>query len=179
MTLAWSVTGSAAIVVTPSLSSLPSGDVPSTGQATIAPRATTRVELHVTRFLGHPTTSIQEIQVHRADDAPKPLTVSLADADAGPGCSDGKLWATDHAKRFADNLRVSTVSVHPGDSRTYELLHAGVHATVGPGVVATQFAGLPVTGDWTLTTPLGTGEACGTPALPHNLVADVFLQCVP
>lgn len=179
VTLAWSVTGSASVAVTPSSSGLPNGDVPSTGQATITPTATTRVELHVSRFLGNPTTSIQEIQVHQVDDAPKPLTVSLADADAGPGCADGKVWATDHAKRFALNLRVATVTVHPGDSRTYELAHAGVHATIGPGVIATQFAGQPVTGDWTLTTPLGAGEACGTPALPHSLVADVFLQCVP
>jgi hypothetical protein len=175
--LSWSVTGSAAITVSPPIAGAPNGAVEASGQATIAPTANTRVELHVTRFLGAPTASIQDIDVKTASDAPEPLTASLADASAG--CGDGKVWATVHAQRFSPDVKVATVASHAGDDRTYDVQHAGRNAKVTPGAPTASLAGSALVGDWVLTSPLRPGETCGTPTLPRSLVVDVFTQCVP
>ena len=175
--LAWRVTGSGTMKSVPPLASLPDGPVDDQGQVTVAPMASTSVELHVTRFLGHPTSSTQELRVLGASPTPEPMAVSLADPSAG--CGNGNVWATVHAQRFSNDLKVATASSHAGDGRTYTVAHAGVQATVSPGALSTQFAGLPILGDWVLTSPLAAGEVCGTPTLPRSLVVDVFTQCVP
>src|SRR5438552_2071374 len=59
--LTWNVVGSATMAVDPPLPEAPSGHVPSTGEAVIRPQTRTRVELHATRALGHPTSSVKEI----------------------------------------------------------------------------------------------------------------------
>jgi hypothetical protein len=175
--IGWRVTGSGTMKSVPPVASLPDGPVDDEGQATVTPTMTTNVELHVTRFLGHPTSSTQELRVLGGSPTPEPLTVSLADPSAG--CGDGKVWATVHPQHLSNDLKVATVSSHPGDSRTYDVAHAGVHAAVSPGTGATQFAGMPIMGDWVLTSPLAARESCGTPTLPRSLVVDVFTQCVP
>jgi hypothetical protein len=175
--IAWSVTGSGTMKSVPPLASLPDGPVNDEGHATVAPTTTTDVELHVTRFLGHETSSTQELRVLGAASTPEPLTVSLADSSAG--CGGGKVWATVHPQHFSNDLKVATVSSHAGDGRTYDVAHAGIHATVSPGTTATQFAGSPIMGDWMLTSSLAGGESCGTPTLPRNLVVDVVTQCAP
>jgi hypothetical protein len=139
--------------------------------------ASTSVELHVTRFLGHPTSSTQKLRVLGPSATPEPLTVSLADPSSN--CRDGKVWATVHPQRFSADLKVATVASHAGEGRTYSIAHAGVQGTVSPGTPSMKFAGLPIMGDWVLTSPLAPGEVCGTPTLPRSLVVDVFTQCVP
>ena len=175
--IAWRVTGSATVTSKPPLAALPDGPVDEQGHVTVAPTTTTNIELSVTRRLGRPTASTQELAVRGASSAPEPLAVSLADPSAG--CGDGKVWATVHARRFSRTLAAAAVSSHAGDGRTYDVTHAGVTATVSPGVTARQFAGMAILGDWVLTSPLAAGEACGTPTLPRSLVVDVFTQCVP
>jgi hypothetical protein len=175
--LVWRVTGSGSMKSTPPLAALPDGPVSDEGQATVAPTTTTSIVLQVARFLGHPTSSTQELRVLGPSTTPEPLTVSLADSSAG--CGDGKVWATVHPQRFSNDLKVATVSPHTGDNRTYDVAHGGVHATVSPGTIATQFAGMPIMGDWTLTSPLAPGESCGTPTLPRSLIVDAFTQCTP
>lgn len=161
----------------PPLASLPDGPVPDEGHATVAPIATTTIDLHVTRFLGQPTGSTQELRVLGPSPTPEPLTVSLADPSSG--CRDGRVWATVHPQHFSPDLKVATVASHAGEGRTYGVAHAGVQGTVSPGAPSTQFAGLPIMGDWVLTSPLAAGEVCDTPTLPRSLVVDVFTQCVP
>ena len=173
----WSVVGSASVVVTPPSAGLPDGPVDSTGSATIAPATTTDVALHVTRPLGKPTTRTQKIEVRISSDQPEVLVASLGDRDAGPGCADGKVWATVHARRFAPEVKVANVATHAGDNRIYDVQHAGRRDTVAPGLVSTGFATTPIAGDWLLTAPLAGGQTCAT--APHNLVIDVFTQCVP
>ena len=175
--LSWRVSGNANVSARPPLAALPDGAVSSEGQATIAPKATTVVELHVTRWLGKPTSSLQTINVDQSNATPKPLTVSIGDPSAK--CGAEGVSATVHPKRFSDDIKVATVAAHSGDPRSYDVEHRGVHARVAPGQSSTAFAGTPITGDWVLTSPLQPGEACGTPTLPHNLVVDVFTQCVP
>ncbi len=175
--LAWRVTGSGSMKSTPPLASFPDGPVDDEGQATVAPVATTTIVLHVTRFLGHATSSPQELRMLGPSTTPEPLSVSLADSSAG--CRDGKVWATVHPQRFSNDLKVATVAPHAEDGRTYDVAHGGVHATVRPGTIATAFAGMPIVGDWILTSTLAPGEACGTPTLPRSLNVDVFAQCSP
>ncbi len=175
--LQWNVVGSANVTVTPPSSGLPDGPVESEGHATITPKTTTLVALHVTRTLGSPTTSTQEIEVTTATEKPEVLTASMGDAKASPGCSGGKVWATVHAQHFAANMNVATMSAHPGDRRIYEVQHAGLHATVAPEASTAAFAGVPIEGDWVLTTPLSNGQTCAT--VPRNLVIDVITQCRP
>ena len=183
VTLAWQVTGDATVKVTPPQVSLPDGKVDSQGTGFIEPTQTTTVELHATRCLGNPTSSIQTIRVIPPDPVPKNLVVSIGDAAASPTCTDGRVSATIHPKNFDPGLTVAMVSEHNGDARTYQVTHAGVSGTVGPGAASPAFSGKPVLGDWTLTSPLTGQESCGTdssPAvLPHNLMLDVFIECRP
>ena len=72
--LRWSVVGSPRIAVAPPSATLPDGPVSKAGHATIAPSTNTRVELHVTRAFGNPTTSVQEVLVTTATT--EPLTAS-------------------------------------------------------------------------------------------------------
>jgi hypothetical protein len=179
VTLSWRVVGSATMTADPALPGMPEGHVADEGRASIAPRTSTRIALHVTRPLGKPTSSIQEIDVSGSAPTVEPLTASLADDEAAPGCDAGSVWATVHPKRFTQDITVATVRSHPGDGRTYRVRHAGVEATVAPGIVVHEFAGRPLLGDWVLTSPLAPGETCGTPTLPRSLVVDVLTQCVP
>jgi hypothetical protein len=149
----------------------------------IAPMETTTVELDATRCFGNPTSSIQTIHVVPPEAVPKNLAASIGDPATSAGCSDGKVWATIHPKNFAPELKVAMVSEHAGDSRSYEIKHAGVVGTVGPGTPSSAFASTLVLGDWLLTSPLSGQETCGSatvPAvLPRNLLVDVFIQCQP
>jgi hypothetical protein len=173
--LSWKVTGTATMTSTPPVAGLPDGPVSAQGEAAIAPQVTTSVQLHVTRFLGNPTSSVQQIDVLQSPQTPEPLTVSLADPSAG--CGNGKVWATVHAKAFSNSVKVATVGVRPNDQRTYQISHGGIDGTVAPGATSTPWAGSPIVGDWVLTSPLLSGESCG-PTLPANLGVDVFTQCV-
>ena len=174
--LQWSVVGSARVKVDPPSASLPDGPVEDQGQATIAPNTSTRVELHVTRSLGTPTTRVQEIEVLRGEAKQEELAASLGDPLAAPGCKGGKVWATVHAKRFSSNVKVATVASNQKDDRIYEVEHAGLSATVSPGNVVTAFRGTPIAGDWALSASVGAGQTCAT--VPPVLVIDVVTQCV-
>lgn len=174
--LQWSVVGSARVKVDPPSASLPDGPVEDQGEATIAPSTSTRVELHVTRSLGNPTASVQEIEVLEGEAKREELAASLGDPAATPGCKGGKVWATVHAKRFSSNVKVATVASNQKDDRIYHVEHAGLSATVSPGNVVTTFRGIPIAGDWTLSASVGDGQTCAT--VPPVLVINVVTQCV-
>lgn len=174
--LEWSVVGSARVKVDPPSASLPDGPVEDQGEATIAPNTSTRVELHVTRPLGNPTTSVQEIEVLRGKAKQEELVASLGDPAAAPGCKGGKVWATVHAKRFSGSVKVATVASNQKDDRIYQVEHAGLFATVSPGNVVTAFRGTPIAGDWALSASVGDGQTCAT--VPPVLVINVVTQCV-
>jgi hypothetical protein len=156
---------------------LTNGPVHDTGTVTIKPAVATRLDLHVTRFLGHPTTRSQDIEVKANSDRPELVAASLGDQDATPGCTSGRLWATAHVKRFAQTLKVVAVTSHPGDNRAYDVDHAGAHATVNPGESSSAFADRPIDGDWKFSVTLSPGQQCDDPAIPNTLVVDVLTQC--
>lgn len=174
--LEWSVIGSARIRVIPPSDRLPDGPVDDEGNAVIAPNANTNVELRVTRPLGNPTASVQEIVVLGGEAKRETLTASLGDASSTPSCSDGKVRATVHAKRFSPKVKVATVVSHPEDGRTYEVEHAGRSASIKPGEVVSAFLDTPLAGDWTLSAPVSEGQTCES--VPPVLVIDVDTQCL-
>ena len=109
-------------------------------------------------------------------DRPESLTASLGDTTATPACANGRISAIVHAKRFDLGIKATVVTARSEDNRSYDVDHAGVHATVGPGSTVTQFTGLPVAGDWTLTTLLRQRETCATTGL-RSLGIVVFTEC--
>lgn len=171
----WSVEGSARITVTPPSDRLADGPADDEGRALIAPNADTKVELHVTRLLGHPDGAVQEIEVAGVSRR-EALTASLGDDSATPSCSEGTVRATVHANRFSLKVKVATVVSHSNDGRTYEVQHAGRSATIAPGEVVSAFRDTPLAGDWTLSAPVGDGQTCET--VPPVLVIDVNTQCL-
>jgi len=173
----WSVTGSATLTATPAVAGIENGDVSDDGHAVIAPAQPTDVVLSVTRFLGSPTGATQRIDVKEASAKPEVLSASMGDPAAAPDCKDGKAWATVHVKRFAADVKVSTVATHAGDPRTYDVEHEGVHATIAPATPSSAFAGKPIAGDWVLTARLDPSQICHTPAIQNNVVVDVGTQC--
>jgi hypothetical protein len=120
---------------------------------------------------------MQEIEVTNPSQNPESLTASMGDVKSQPGCSGGKVWATVHAEHFATEMKVATVTSHIGDSRIYDVQHAGLRATVAPGTSTMAFAGTPIAGNWVLSTTLGEGQTCVS--VPRNLVVDVITQCLP
>src|SRR5437879_1883228 len=84
--LHWSVVGSATLNAMPPSAGVSNGPVGDEGDATITPGTTTSVKLHVSRVLGSPTTSTQEILVKAPDDHAELLTASMGDALATAGC---------------------------------------------------------------------------------------------
>lgn len=177
--LTWKVVGNPSIRVTPPASSLPDGKLQSEGEATLTPSRSTSIELRVTRVLGHPTASIQEIRVADDPKLPRALTTDFADPAANAGCRDGQIWATVKPKNFSSELKVASVAEHVGDARRYVVEHAGVRAEVSPERPAPDFRGKPAQGDWIIRSPLAPGEACGTEQLPRSLSVDVFFECSP
>lgn len=172
----WSVVGSARIIVRPPSDHLHDGPVSDDGRAVITPNTTTNVELQVTRFLGNPTRSVQEIEVAAGAPRREVLTASLGDATSTPSCTEGRVTATVHAKRFSPQVKVATVLSHPNDGRTYTVQHAGRAAILTPGTVLGDFRDTPLAGDWTLSAPVGEGQTCET--IPPVLVINVNTQCL-
>jgi hypothetical protein len=175
VTLRWNVTGSANMKATPKTPGISEGPIDDDGQATFTPVTTTSIELHVTRFLGHATSSVQEVHVTDAPTMAEPLVASLA--DPGAGCADGKVWATIHAKNFSPDIKVAAIARRNGDDRTYQITHGGVQGDLGPENDTKAFQGTPIFGDWIILSPLRAGEACHTASLPRSFGIDVFMQC--
>jgi hypothetical protein len=169
--IAWDVKGSASIEVVPATDEVANGHVADSGTLTVHPSQPTQVQLHVTRFLGHPTTRIQQIRMAR----PELLTVSLDDSTAG--CDADSVWATVHARRFAPTLHASRVIAKAEDGRAYRIEHLGASASLAAGDSTTTFSALPVLGDWKLVSPLNAQETCGTPSLPPSLTIEVLTEC--
>ena len=52
-----------------------------------------------------------------------------------------------------------------------------VTARVSAAAPTTRFDGLPITGDWILSSPLPPGVSCDSPGLPSNLVVIATTRC--
>jgi hypothetical protein len=176
--LAWAFDGSGTMTVTPLVAQGPVGTVDDHGAAVIRPTANTTVDLQVTRWGGEPTGGRLDIELARSET----LAASLADPSAA--CRDGAVLSTAHVKNFAPDLTVVEIGVPASHPRAgYDITHVDarthqpVIAHVAPGEPATRFAGVPINGDWIISSPLAPGEACDPPRLPASLIVTVYTQC--
>jgi hypothetical protein len=175
--LAWDLVGTGTMIVAPPVAHPPAGRVPDHGTASIYPVVPTAVELRVTRLGGKPTGARIDIEMSQREL----VAASIADPDAS--CRDGVVASTAHVRNFAPDIEVVTVGVRPGDARAYDVsrldarTHQMVTARVSPGAPTTRFAGLPIDGDWLLSSPLPPGASCGSPGLPSNLVVVAYTRC--
>jgi hypothetical protein len=171
--IAWDVTGSARLTVTPSLPGAPGGGVSSSGQATIRPMTDTRISLRTSRWLGGSAGADVDVEVARG--APVEIAASLQDS---PTCQGGQLVLRTEVKGFAGSLRAELVGA---GKRALDISREGegghiVTAHVAPGQPATSaFAQLPMNGLWTISSALLPGESCSSP--PHVLTAIAHTAC--
>jgi hypothetical protein len=172
-TLTWAASTDGTLSSTPADSTL--GPVAATGTRAVTPAATTTYRLSVARW-GKTAFRDVGIEVVSAPAESKPIGASVADPSTT--CEGNTLAVTVNAPASAWDARiqVATVGVAAGVNRTYHVEHAGRSADVAPGAPSTAFAGLPVQGDWRLSTPLTGSEACGR-NVPRSLIVDVASTC--
>jgi len=139
--------------------------------------APSTVELVVTRAGGRPAGARIDIEMNQG------ALVAASIADPSASCRDGVVASTAYVRNFAPDLVVAVVGVRPGDDRTYDVSHLDertqqmVTARVSSAAPTTRFAGLPIVGDWILSSPLPPGASCDSPGLPSNLVVVAYTQC--
>jgi hypothetical protein len=175
--LVWAFEGSGTMTATPPSAGAPAGRVDDQGKVVIHPAANTTVDLRVTRWGGEPAGGRLDIEMAQGET----LAASLADPSAA--CHDGVVTSTAHVKNFAPDLTVRAVEAPPSHARAgYDVTHVDdrthepVTAHVAPGAPVTQFTGLPLAGDWIISSPLAPGETCDS-RLPANLIVVAYTQC--
>lgn len=176
--LVWEFDGSGTMTITPPIAQAPAGRVADHGAVDIRPTAKTTVDLQVTRPGREPMDRRLDIEIARSET----LAASIADSSAA--CRDGAVISTAHIKNFAPDLTVLEVDAPPSHARVgYDITrvdertHQPVTAHVAPGAPTTRFTGLPLAGDWIISSPLAPGEACDPPQLPANLIVIAYTQC--
>jgi hypothetical protein len=176
--LAWEFDGAGTLTVTPAVASVPGGAVETPGKAVLHPAAHTVVDLAVTHQGGAPTGARLEIEMSPGEA----VAASLADDSAA--CRGGMVSSTAHVKNFAPDLEVSVIGLRPGDARaSYDVTHVEprthqpVTAHVTADAPASNFAGLPINGDWIIASPVRSDESCDAPGLPSNLVIVAYTTC--
>ena len=176
--LAWDVTGTGTMTVTPQVAGAPAGRVADRGSTSIRPVAPTRVQLDVMRTFGKPTSAAIDIEMAQGE------TVTASIADDSAACEGGVVSSTAHLRNFAPGLTVAQVGVAAGDRRAgYDVTridpatHRPVTAHIAPGAPTAQFAGMPIAGDWAISSMLAADESCDPPRLPSNLVVMVYTSC--
>jgi hypothetical protein len=176
--LVWDFTGSGTMTVTPPTAHVPVGDVRDRGSVAIHPLAATQVRLAVTRTWGKSAGAQLDIEMAPGE------TVAASIADASAACQGGTVSSTAHLGNFAPGLAAAMVGVAPGDARDgYDVTridpgtHQPVTAHISPGAPTTRFAGMPIGGDWAISSKLAAGESCDAPRLPNNLVVVAYTSC--
>jgi hypothetical protein len=158
----------------------PHGHIDDSGTARFRPASATKVKLHVTRMFREPTNAEQDIEMDPGTE------VSASIADPSASCENGMISSTAHVSNFG-GLSVVVVGVAPGNKRTSLTIarddphHPGgrVTAHVAADAPSRAFAGLPINGDWVISSPLLPGESCSgnQPVLPNSLIVYAYTSC--
>jgi hypothetical protein len=172
-TLMWSASTDGALSAVPADPSL--GSVEANGTRAVTPAAPTTYRLTVKRFWKSISRDVG-VEVVMAPGEARQIGASVADPSAT--CADGTLAVTVTAPASAwdPHIQVTTVGLIAGVNRTFRVEHGGRSAEVAPGAPSAAFAGLPVQGDWRLSTALVAPEACGR-NVPRSLIIDVASAC--
>jgi len=170
--VAWKTNGVTKLSANPTVLGVTNGYVPKKGAINIASDHATILRMDVTRGYGS-TSAEQEIRVRDAISPPKPIGRSIADVTMR--CDASGISISDEIKSWDRRLRVTRVV--SADGRQYHVEHDGLAGDVAPNLPSTTFSGAPIAGVWSLKTPLGAGEACGTGSLPRVLMVEVSTTC--
>jgi len=168
-TLAWQTVGESTLEADTDMPGM--GAVASTGERSVSPSVTTTFTLRVHRGKDE-AFARQEVVVY--DTAPEvPLSISTE--------PDGDTAVTARievpARNWDDALRITDVS-NPSD-RAVEASHGGRTVSIAAGATSHAFAGLVMSGSWSLHAGLLPGEVMGDPehAPPDHLELRVTLDC--
>jgi len=172
-TLTWSASSDGSLSAVPADSTL--GAVDANGTRAVTPAVPTTYRLTV-KHLGKSVSRDAGVEVLVAPGEARQIGASVADPSAT--CEAGTLAVTVNAPASAwdPHIQVTSVGLTTGVNRTYRVEHAGRSAEVAPGAPSAAFAGLPVQGDWRLSTALAAPEACGR-NVPRSLIIDVASTC--
>lgn len=172
-TLIWSASTDGRLSAAPADASL--GPVDATGTRVVSPAAPTTYRLTV-KHLWKSVSQDVAVEVLTTPGEARQIGASVADPSVT--CADGRLGVTVTAPASAwdPHIQVTSVGLTAGVNRTYRVEHAGRSAEVAPGAPSAAFAGLPVQGDWRLSTVLAPPEACGR-NVPRSLIIDVASTC--
>jgi hypothetical protein len=172
-TLTWSASADGSLSAVPADPTL--GPVDANGTRAVTPAAPTTYRLTVKRLWKSASQDVG-VEVLVAPGEARQIGASVADPSAT--CEAGTLAVTVSAPASAwdPHIQVTSVGLTAGVNRTYRVEHGGRAAEVGPGAPSAAFAGLPVQGDWRLSTALAAPEACGR-NVPRSLIIDVTSTC--
>jgi hypothetical protein len=172
-TLTWSASTDGSLSAVPADPTL--GAVDANGTRAVTPAAPTTYRLTVKHLWKSVSRDIG-VEVLTAPVEARQIGASVADPSTT--CAGGTLAVTVTAPASAwdPRIQVTSVGLTAGVNRTYRVEHAGRSAAVAPGAPSAAFAGLPVQGDWRLSTALAPREACGR-NVPRSLVIDVTSTC--
>jgi hypothetical protein len=127
--IAWEVTGSPTLTLTPKLSGAQDGPVATNGRVMIKPTAKTRVSLRVTRLGGEPTGADVDV------DVPEPVEVA-ADLNDAALCENGILTLETDVKGFSPGVMAKRMG---GAKRPLDIRRLD-----SAGKIATDSAGNPI-----------------------------------
>ena len=163
VTLDAKVTGTPTLTVDPPLSEQP-GHV-------YVPQATTHFVISVKRWpTKKPKGSEAEVRVFPG--GPDEVTAKVR-------CEGGTVSGTQSRDPAEWDPRLQVTVVESGEDREVTVTHAGRTAHLTPQAPTTSaFEGTSPGGDWTISSPLRAGEACGSgTAVPANLNVSAEVRC--
>lgn len=172
-TLTWSASTDGTLSAVPADPTL--GSVDANGSRAVTPAAPTRYRLTVKRLWNSVSRDV-DVEVLVAPGEARQIGASVADPSATCEASTLAVTVSAPASAWDPHIQVSSVGVTAGVNRTYRVEHGGRSAEVAPGAPSAAFAGLPVQGDWRLSTALAAPEACGR-NVPRSLIIDVASTC--
>jgi hypothetical protein len=172
-TLTWSASSDGSLSAVPTDPTL--GPVDANGTRAVTPAVPTTYRLTIKR-LWKSVSRDAGVEVLVSPREARQIGASVADPSTT--CEAGTLAVTVSAPASAwdPHIQVTSVGLPSGVSRTYRIAHGGRSAEVAPGAPSAAFAGLPVQGDWRLSTALVAPEACGR-TVPRSLIIDVASTC--
>jgi hypothetical protein len=165
VTLDAQVTGTPTLTVDPPLPEQP-------GRVYV-PQVTTHFVISVKRWPSKkPAGSEAEVRVFPGTRGPDEVTAKVR-------CQGGTVSGTVPRDTIQWDPRLQVTVVESGEDREITVSHAGRTAGLTPQAPTTRaFEGTSPGGDWTISSPLRPGEACGSGAvLPTSLNVSAELRC--
>jgi hypothetical protein len=171
--LSWNASTGGVIMSNPPDGSV--SKVDASGEVEVSPKVPTRYRLDARNPWGHDARDVDVDVVTSTADR----VIGASIADPSMQCDGTRLSVTVVAPReyWDANIRAGLVAIAPQIERAYHVTHGVASADLTPGSRSTAFSGLPVLGEWKISTPLQPGESCKN--LPRSLSIAISSTCAP